>query len=74
MFISTYAVGGKAILWRSDNGDDWYALDGWGRERDNRFGVIRMMADQHKLLISIINLRHYNGDLIMLSPSEIVAQ
>jgi hypothetical protein len=72
LFISTYAVGGKAILWRSDNGDAWHALDGWERERDNRFGVIRMIADQDTLLLSIINLQNYNGDLIMLSPTQIV--
>ena len=67
LFISTDGTNGSASLWRSNDGTNWTQTVSWDRKRKNHFGNIRMASRDNDLVISNINLKYFNNDLLILS-------
>jgi len=67
LVLSTDGTNGSASLWYSTNGTNWLQIVSWDRKIKNHFGNIRMASRDNDLVISNINLSHFNNDLLVLS-------
>lgn len=64
--LSTDGLDGQASLWTSQDEKSWTKSHSWARDRENHYGTIRMISNKNELIITNLNLSHYNNDLLML--------
>ncbi len=64
--LSTDGLNGEASLWISKNDNSWTKSHSWPRYRKSHYGTIRMISNKNELIISNINLSHYNNDLLIM--------
>lgn len=67
LVLTTDGTNGSASLWLSKDGDDWQQTVSWDQKRKNHFGNIRVASRDNSLVITNINLSHFNNDLLILS-------
>jgi len=67
LVLSTDGTNGSASLWHCNDSTKWFQTVSWDRKRMNHFGNIRMASRDNDLVISNINLKCFNNDLLILS-------
>jgi len=67
--ITTDGTDGAARIWISNNGVDWIQCAKWERKRKMHNGTIRIKSSADYFIITNLNLRSYNNDMLFIKPN-----